>query len=40
MAGITEIRSRMRSIEQTLKITNAMYLISSAKVKKARKQLA
>ena len=40
MAGITEIRSRMRSIEQTLKITNAMYLISSAKVKKARKQLS
>ena len=39
MAGITEIRGRMRSIQQTLKITNAMYLISSAKVKKARKQL-
>ena len=40
MAGITEIRGRMRSIQQTLKITNAMYLISSAKVKKARKQLS
>lgn len=40
MASITEIRSRMRSVEQTLKITNAMYLISSAKVKKARKQLS
>ena len=39
MAGITEIRGRMRSIQQTLKITNAMYLISSAKVKRARKQL-
>lgn len=39
MASITEIRNRMRSIQQTLKITNAMYLISSAKVKKARKQL-
>lgn len=39
MAGITEIRGRMWSIQQTLKITNAMYLISSAKVKKARKQL-
>ena len=25
MAGITEIRGRMRSIQQTLKITNAMY---------------
>ena len=40
MASITEIRSRMRSVEQTLKITNAMYLISSAKVKKARTQLS
>ena len=40
MASITEIRSRMKSVEQTLKITNAMYLISSAKVKNARKQLA
>ena len=39
MAGITESRGRMRSIQQTLKFTNAMYLISSAKVKKARKQL-
>ncbi len=39
MAGITEIRSRMRSIEQTLKITNAMYLISP-KVKKPCKQLS
>ena len=40
MAGITEIRTRMQSVQQTLRITNAMYLISSAKVKKARKQLA
>lgn len=40
MAGITEIRNRMKSVQQTLKITNAMYLISSAKVKKARKQLS
>ncbi len=40
MASITEIRNRMKSVEQTLKITNAMYLISSAKVKKARKQLS
>lgn len=39
MASVTEIRSRMRSIQQTLKITNAMYLISSSKVKKARRQL-
>lgn len=40
MAGVTEIRARMKSVEQTLKITNAMYLISSSKLKKARKQLA
>lgn len=40
MAGITEIRTRIKSVEQTLKITNAMYLISSSKLKKARKQLA
>lgn len=39
MASITEIRTRMKSIEQTLKITNAMYLISSSKMKKAKKQL-
>ena len=29
MAGITEIRTRIDSVQQTLKITNAMYLISS-----------
>lgn len=40
MAGVTEIRTRIKSVEQTLKITNAMYLISSSKLKKARKQLA
>ena len=40
MASIKEIRTHIRSVEQTLKITNAMYLISSAKVKKARKQLS
>lgn len=40
MAGVTEIRTRIKSVEQTLKITNAMYLISSSKLKKARRQLA
>ena len=35
MAGIPEIRSRMRSIGQTLKITNAMYLILPPQGKKA-----
>lgn len=39
MANIREIKIRMNSIEDTLKITNAMYLISSSKLKKARKQL-
>ena len=39
MAGIKEIRTRIKSIEATLKITNAMYLISSASLKRAREQL-
>lgn len=36
MPNIREIRERMESIRQILKITNAMYLISSSKLKKAR----
>lgn len=39
MANIREIRERIASIKQILKITNAMYLISSSKLKKARKSL-
>lgn len=39
MANMKEIRSRMKSIKNIMKITNAMYLISSAKMKKARKSL-
>ena len=39
MAGIKEIRTRIDSVQQTLKITNAMYLISSSKMRKARQQL-
>lgn len=39
MANIREIRERIESIKQILKITNAMYLISSSKLKKARKAL-
>lgn len=39
MASIKEIRTRIQSVEQTLKITNAMYLISSAKLRKAKAQL-
>lgn len=39
MASIKEIRTRIKSVDQTLKITNAMYLISSSKMRKARQQL-
>lgn len=39
MANMREIRTRIRSIEDIMKITNAMYLISSSKIKKARKSL-
>ncbi len=39
MANIIEIRTRMKSIQEIMKITNAMYLISSSKLKKARKSL-
>ncbi len=39
MASIKEIRTRIKSVESTLKITNAMYLIASAGLKKARAQL-
>ena len=40
MASIKEIRTHIKSVEQTLKITNAMFLISSSNLQKARKQLA
>ena len=39
MTGMKEIRDHIKSVEQTLKITNAMYLISSANLRRARKQL-
>ena len=39
MANMKEIQERMKSIQDTMKITNAMYLISSSKMKKARKSL-
>ena len=39
MANMREIRTRMKSIQDTMKITNAMYLISSSKVKQAKKKL-
>ncbi|WP_051656628.1 ATP synthase F1 subunit gamma [Butyrivibrio sp. AE3004] len=39
MANIKEIRDRISSIRDTMKITNAMYMISSNKLRKAKKQL-
>ncbi len=36
MASTTEIQSRMKSIRDTMKITNAMYMIASSKLKHAR----
>lgn len=39
MANIREIQSRMKSIRDTMKITNAMYMISSTKLRKAMKNL-
>ena len=39
MASMREIKLRIRSINETKQITNAMKLISAAKLKKARQQL-
>lgn len=39
MASIREIRGRINSIRDTQKITNAMYLISSTKLRKAKSDL-
>ncbi len=39
MASIKEIQVRKKSIQDTMKITNAMYMISSSKLKKAKKNL-
>ena len=40
MANVKEIQDRMKSIRDTMKITNAMYMISSSKMKRAKKALA
>ena len=37
MANAREILDRMKSIQDTMKITNAMYMISSSKLKKGRR---
>lgn len=39
MANAREILDRMKSIQDTMKITNAMYMISSSKLKKAKSSL-
>ena len=40
MANIREIQTRINSVKDTMKITNAMYMISSSKLKKSKKMLA
>ena len=40
MANAREIKSRINSVQDTMKITNAMYMISSSKMKKAKKILS
>lgn len=40
MANIREIQSRISSVRDTMKITNAMYMISSSKMTQAKKKLA
>lgn len=39
MASTKEIQKRMRSIKDTMKITNAMYMISSSKLRGAKERL-
>ena len=39
MANAREILDRMKSIKDTMKITNAMYMVSSSKLQKARRGL-
>ena len=39
MANAREIKSRISSVQDTMKITNAMYMISSAKLRSAKQKL-
>ena len=39
MANAREIQGRMKSIKDTMKITSAMYMVSSSKLQKARRDL-
>ena len=40
MANLKEIKNRTKSIQDTMKITNAMYMISSSKLKRAKIKLS
>lgn len=39
MANAREIKSHMKSVKDTMKITNAMYMVSSSKLQKAKRDL-
>ena len=39
VAGTKEIKTRIQSVQETKKITSAMYLIASTKLRKARLEL-
>ena len=39
MASTKEIKDRIESVRQTQKITNAMYLVSSTKLRRAKEDL-
>ena len=39
MANAREIQGRIKSIKDTMKITNAMYMVSSSKLQKARREV-
>ena len=39
MANLIEIKGRIKSIQDTMKITNAMYMISTTQLRKAKKHL-
>ena len=39
MVNIREIQTRINSVKDTMKITNAMYMISSTKMRQAKKKL-
>ena len=39
MSSLKEIKTHMESVRETRKITNAMYLIASTKLQKARSEL-